>query len=140
VDIVQRFQEYAEAFEKTYEDDDWSRIEPYFTEDSSYEFGDQRASGRAATLEMLRGSVNGLDRRMDSRTGDFEAPTADGDTVHMNWKVTYTKSGCPDLVISGEETAVFEGDRIARLKDDLAPDAQTSMGAWLATHGDKLAG
>jgi hypothetical protein len=34
-----------------------------------------RATGRAAVLEMLRGSVNGLDRKMDSRTPQFEAPT-----------------------------------------------------------------
>jgi len=140
MNIVDRFLEYADAFEKTYEDDDWSRIEPFFTENSSYQFGDQIAAGRAATLEMLRNSVNGLDRQMDSRTGEFGAPTSDGNTVHMDWKVTYTKSGCPDLVISGHETAVFNGDRIERLRDEMAADAEAAMGAWMAAHGSKLVG
>ncbi len=140
MNILQRFLEYADAFEKTYVDDDWSRMERYFTEDSSYQFGDQRADGRTATLEMLRGSVNGLDRQMDSRTGDFDPPAADGDTVHMDWKVTYTKSGCPDLVISGHETAVFEGDRIKLLRDELAPGAEAALAAWMSEHGSKLSG
>jgi len=138
--IIERFQQYADAFEETYVDDDWSRIEPFFTADSSYQFGDQRATGRAATLEMLRNSVNGVDRKMDSRTGAFEAPTSDGDTVHMNWKVTYTKAGCPDLIISGHETAVFEGDRIKHLRDELASGAETAMTAWISAHGSKLIG
>lgn len=140
MDITQRFLEYAEAFEETYADDDWARLEPYFKEDASYEFGGQRAAGRSVMLEMLRGSVDGLDRRMDSRMGDFETPTAEGNTVHMDWKVTYTKSGCPDLVISGHETAVFEGDRIKALKDEFAPGAEAALGAWMAEHGTKLSG
>ncbi len=139
MDITQRFVQYADAFEKTYDDDDWSRLEPFFTESATYQFGDQRAEGRSALLDMLRGSVNGLDRQMDSRTGDFGAPTADGNTVHMDWKVTYTKAGCPDLVISGHETARFEGDRIAELRDVMAPEAEAAIGAWMSEHGGKLA-
>lgn len=34
---VRRFQEYADAFEKVFENDDWSVLEPYFTEDAVYE-------------------------------------------------------------------------------------------------------
>jgi hypothetical protein len=58
----------------------------------------------------------------------------------MLWKVTYTKDGCPDLVISGSETAVFEGDRIALLRDDFDSDTQAAMGVWMADHGAKLRG
>lgn len=140
MNTVQRFLEYAEAFEETYADDDWSRLEPFFTDDASYQFGDERAAGRPAMLEMLRSSVNGLDRQMDSRSADFAAPTVDGDTVHMDWKVTYTKAGCPDLVISGHETAAFEGDRIAALRDVMTPEAEAAIGTWMAEHGGKLAG
>ena len=32
-----RFQQYAEAFEEVFESDDWSHLEPYFTEDAVYE-------------------------------------------------------------------------------------------------------
>ena len=32
MNIKDRFLEYADAFEITYEDNDWSRLEPFFTE------------------------------------------------------------------------------------------------------------
>jgi hypothetical protein len=137
--IADRYRAYADAFEESLEDDDWSRIEAYFTEDAVYEGGDQDARGRAAVLEKLKGGVDGFDRRMDSRTPDFQTPTVAGDTLTMNWTVAYTKAACPDLVIAGVETAIFEGDRIRLLRDDFDPRAQKAMGEWMAAHGSKLA-
>lgn len=137
MNIAARYQAYADAFEQTYVDDDWTRIAQYFTETAVYE-GSPEAQGRDAVLEKLKGGVDAFDRRMDSRTPDFHTPTVDGDTLTMKWKVTYTKAGCPDLVISGTETAVFEGDRIARLRDDLDSEARVGMGEWMTRHGDKL--
>jgi hypothetical protein len=138
--ILDRYQAYADAFEVSYEDDDWSRIEPYFTEDAVYEGDPEDAQGRDAVLAKLKGGVDGFDRNMDSRTPDFNPPSIDGDTLRMQWSVTYTKAGAPDLVISGLETATFEGDRIARLRDDLDPAAQKAMGEWMAAHGALLQG
>jgi len=138
--ITDRYQAYADAFEESYEDDDWTRIEPFFTEDAVYEGDPEDARGRAAVLAKLKGGVDAFDRKMDSRTPDFQAPTAEGDTVSVNWKVTYTKADCPDLVISGQEIAVFEGDRIALLRDVFDPAALEAMGEWMATHGSKLEG
>jgi ketosteroid isomerase-like protein len=135
--ILDRYQAYADAFEETFEDDDWSRIAPYFTEDAVYE-GDPDARGRDAVLAKLKGGVDAFDRRMDSRTPDFDTPSVSGDTLTMKWRVTYTKAGAPDLVISGSETAVFRGDRIAVLRDSFDPDAQKAMGEWMAAHGAKL--
>jgi ketosteroid isomerase-like protein len=135
--IADRYQAYAAAFEESYEDDDWTRIEQYFTDDAVYE-GDPDARGRAAVLAKLKGGVDTFDRNMDSRTPDFQTPTVDGNTLRMNWQVTYTKAGCPDLVITGHEIAVFEGDRIALLRDEFDPDAEATMGEWMAAHGAKL--
>ena len=132
------YQAYAEAFEESYVDDDWSRIEPFFTEDSVYEDDPADAVGRAAVLAKLKGGVDGFDRQMDSRTPNFQTPTVSGDTLTMNWQVTYTKAGCPDLVISGQEIAVFAGEQIARLSDVMDPDALAGMGQWMETHGAKL--
>jgi hypothetical protein len=137
--ILNRYQAYADAFEQSYEDDDWTRIEPFFTDNAVYE-GDPDARGRDAVLAKLKGGVDGFDRNMDSRTPDFETPTIDGDTLTMKWSVSYTKAGAPDLVISGVETAVFEGDRIALLRDDFDPEAQKAMGEWMAKHGASLGG
>ena len=135
--IQDRYQAYADDFERSYEDDDWSRIEQYFTEDAVYA-GDPDAVGRDAVIAKLNGGVNAFDRKMDSRTPDFAKPEADGDTVTVRWKVTYTKAGAPDLVIRGTEIAVFEGDRIAHLRDEFDPEAEKQMGEWMGAHGSKL--
>lgn len=136
--ILDRYQAYADAFEESFLDDDWTRIEPYFTEDAVYEAGPEDAQGRNAVLAKLKNGVDTFDRNMDSRTPDFATPTVDGDTLRMTWSVTYTKAGAPDLVISGVETATFEGDRIARLRDDFDPETQKTMDEWMAAHGALL--
>ena len=138
MNIADRYQAYADAFEKSYEDDDWTRIEPFFTENAVYEGAPDDAKGRAAVLAKLKGGVDAFDRNMDSRTPDFQQPSVDGNTLRMNWAVTYTKAGCPDLVISGSETAVFDGERIALLRDDFDASAQADMNEWMAAHGAKL--
>jgi hypothetical protein len=135
--IHDRYPAYAEALEQSHEDDAWSRIAAYFTENAVYE-GEPDARGRDAVLAKLQGGVDAFDRKMDSRTPDFQTPTVDGDTLTMRWTVTYTKAGCPDLVISGVETAVFEDDRIALLRDSFDPEAQKALGEWMAEHGAKL--
>lgn len=135
--IIDRYLAYADAFEESYVDDDWTRIAQYFTEDAVYD-GDPPAEGRDAVLAKLKGGVDAFDRKMDSRTPDFQTPTLDGDTVNMTWKVTYTKAGCPDLVISGREIAAFRGEQIARLEDVFDPEAETAMGEWMAAYGAKL--
>jgi len=35
-------------------------------------------------------------------------------------------------------TAVFEGDRIALLRDDFDPGVRAAIGAWMAEHGAAL--
>ena len=137
--ILDRYQAYADAFEKSFVDDDWSRVGPYFTENAVYE-GDPDARGRDAVLAKLKGGVDDFDRRMDSRTPDFQQPTVDGNTLTMKWQVTYTKAGRPDLVISGVETALFEGDQIALLRDKFDPEAEQAMQKWMAEHGAALQG
>ncbi len=137
--IQDRYQAYASAFEESFVDDDWSHIEPYFTEDAVYE-GDPDARGREAVLAKLKGGVEAFDRKMDKRSPDFQTPTVEGNTLKMSWTVTYQKAGAPDLVLKGVETAVFEGDRIALLRDEFDPEAQKAMGEWMEAHGAKLQG
>jgi SnoaL-like domain len=137
--IQDRYLEYADAFEESYEDDDWSRIEQYFTENAVYE-GEPLARGRAAVLARLKNGVDNFDRRMDSRTLSFDKPTVKGDTVTVRWKATYTKKGLPDLTISGAELAKFDGNRIQTLRDEFDPAAEKSMGDWMQKHGKSLQG
>tara|TARA_B110001469_G_C9502074_1_gene250652 strand:+ start:373 stop:531 length:159 start_codon:yes stop_codon:yes gene_type:complete len=37
---LERFQAYADAFEETYSDDNWQRLEEFFTADAVYAPGD----------------------------------------------------------------------------------------------------
>jgi len=135
--IIDRFQAYADAFEDSYIDNDWARLAQYFTEDAVYE-GDPEAVGRDAVLAKLQGGVDQFDRKLDSRTPSFETPTVAGNTLTMKWTVTYAQSGAPDLAISGVETAVFEGERIARLRDDFDPASQKALEQWMAANGASL--
>jgi len=141
--ITDRYLAYAEDFERTYEDNDWKRLEPYFTEDAAYRpqgTVDSEVAGRDAMLERLKAGIDMFDRLMDSRTLHFDPPSESGDQVTVTWKGTYTKAGVPDIEISGTETATFRDDRICLLSDEFDPTAQKNLEAWLAEHGAKLAG
>ena len=81
MDLVKLFGEYAAAFERVYQNDEWAELEPYFTEDAVYEieggppFGG-RAAGRPALLAHLEKSVNAFDRRFPRRSLQLlEGPT-----------------------------------------------------------------
>ncbi len=133
---LERFTEYAEAFEETLLDDDWARLEQYFSPDAVYLPGDgNEAAGRESVLQTLRDSVNSLDRRFDSR--EFvEQPSLSeaGDTVTLAFEVKYAKLGLPDLTIFGTETATFDGGTIERMEDFLDENAAAVMSDWLEKH------
>ena len=144
MDPIVRFQEYAAAFEQVYKSDDWSLIEPYFTEDAVYEIlgGPPFAGkheGRQALLAHLKRSVDGFDRRFETRELEvLEGPEQEGNSVWLRWRGSYRSPGLPELVIDGEETAVFEGDRIVRLEDRFPPEASSILEAWLVAYGSRL--
>jgi hypothetical protein len=137
---LERFAEYAEAFEQTLRDDDWSRLGPYFAEGAVYVPGDvDEAVGRDNVVRALRDSVNSLDRKFDSReiAEDLDL-SEDGATVTMSFVVTYRKSGLPDLTISGIETATYADGEIQRLEDVIDEAVVAAMASWMAQHADAL--
>ncbi len=144
MDPIARFQEYAAAFEEVYKSDDWSLLEPYFTEDVVYEIigGEPFAGkheGRDALLAHLKRSVDGFDRRFETRELEIlEGPKQEGNSVWLRWRGSYRSPGLPELVIDGEETAVFEGDRIRRLEDRYPPEASPIMEVWFDANGSRL--
>jgi len=136
---LERFQAYADAFEETYSDDNWQRLEEYFTADAVYAPGDgTEAVGREQVFAKLRDSVNGLDRRFDSRALSTTPPTLDGDTVSFSWQMTLSKSGAPDLTISGVEHATYSDGAISRMEDVFDEGAGEALGSWMAAHGGSL--
>ena len=142
MDLAKRYAAYAQAFDLTCEDDDWSRLEEFFTEDACYRPDGTPASeivGRKAIFEYLKQDLDAFDRRMNKRTLSFLEPhRVEGDRVISHWEMRCEKQGLPDLVFKGCETAIFEGDRIGSLSDAFEPDQIARIESWRADHGDVL--
>ena len=91
---IARFAAYAAAFEKCYENDDWSLLEPYFTEDAVYDaaldppigarlegrdailayFEDGREPLRSALREPRARAARRPEGRQATRSGSAAAP------------------------------------------------------------------
>ena len=138
MDIVERYKAYADAFEETFVDDDWSRLEPFFTENASYSPGRQTATGRDAAFALLKEGIDGFDRKMGGREIEFLSMTAQGNEVHAPWRATFTRDDLPPISFSALEIARFEGDRIAELRDEWEPVGLQVLQDWMAEHGAKL--
>ena len=139
-----RFQEYADAFEEVFESDDWSLLEPFFTEDAVYEihagppFG-ARNEGRDTVFAALKTSLDINDRRFDTRKLEvLEGPELRDGAVWFRWRASYERAGTPGMVIEGVETARFEGNRISLLEDTFSEESQAAVLQFLGAHGDKL--
>lgn len=144
MDAIARFQEYADAFEEVFESDDWSRLEPYFTEHAVYEihgappFG-ARNEGREQVFAALKASLDANDRRFDSRELEIlEGPQIREGAVWFRWRVRYGRTGTPGVVMEGVETARFEGDRIALLEDTFSEESQKAVLQFLGEYGERL--
>ncbi len=144
MNLIQRFASYAAAFEKAVAGNDWAAVEPCFSEDAVYEtFGPAPFAGRhaprSAVLAGLRASLDGFDRRFESRELELlEGPRESGSEVWVRWRATYRVAGAPPLAIEGEETAVFRGERICRLEDRFEPASAERTTRFLREHADKL--
>lgn len=139
----ERFFEYALAFEQTYADDDWARLERYFADDATYEIRNVpfacKLVGRAAVLRGIKKSLDGFDRRCASRHVELTAPPrTDGDTVTVDWAGTYTWPGAPDLRFRGRSIATVRDGRIVALADEYPDGEGAQTAAWMATHAPEL--
>lgn len=113
------FAAYAAAFEETLLDDNWARLEQYFSADASYLPGDgTQADGREAAIVALQDSVNALERKCEGRDllGQPEISES-GDTLTLGYKIKYSKSGVGEFVLVGSETIQYAGGEIVRMED-----------------------
>ena len=139
-----RFGQYAAAFEKAFVNDDWSVVEPFFTEDAVYEVEldppmGGRFEGRDAILAYFKQILDDYDRRFESREIEIlDGPREEGDSVWLRGTATYRSPGVPPIVLELEETAHFDGDRIRRLEDAYDPSMKERIAAYLKEHGAKL--
>jgi len=144
VSNVPRFVAYAAAFEKSYANDDWSVVEPFFSEAAVYDARlpeplGRCCEGRDEILDYFKFVLDGFDRRFESREiALLEGPREEGDSVWIRGSATYRAAGVPDLVLVLDETAWFDGDRIRRLEDRYEPEMVDALVAYLREHGPKL--
>jgi hypothetical protein len=141
---IPRFLAYAAAFERAYEDDQWSALEKFFSPDAVYEIGlpllgSERCEGRDAILSWFPDVLDRFDRKFESRElKPLEGPKEEGSEVWLRGSATYRAPGFPDFVLVLEETARFEGDRIVRLEDRYTSEMEAEMRRYLEEHGEKL--
>ncbi len=141
---VPHFASYAAAFEKAFESDDWSVVEPFFREDAVYEAGIHPPlggvfEGREAILAYFKWALDNLDRKFESRAIELlEGPRETGDAVWIRGTATYQAAGVPELVLELEETVTFDDGRIVRLEDRYQPEMADALVAYLREHGDAI--
>lgn len=141
---IPRFAEYAAAFEQSFVSDDWSHVEPFFTDDAVYEVTLEppmggRFEGRGGILEYFKFVLDGFDRRFDSREIALtDGPTDRGDSVWIRGTATYRKAGVPDLVLELEETATFDNGLIRRLEDNYEPEMKKQIEDYASRYGAAL--
>jgi hypothetical protein len=142
--ILERFMAYAQDFETTFRDDDWSRLEQHFTPDAIYEIRGKppfacSLKGPTAIFRGIKKSLDGFDRRFATRDVAVTAPPeVEGDTMRVSWTVTYGRDGSPPLVLRGRSEARYAGDRIIALTDSYTDEHVDEVGAWMQEHGKGL--
>jgi len=138
---LEQFQAYAAAFEETYVDNNWPRLEKYFTADAIYAPGDgTEAVGREQVLAQLREGIDGLDRLFDSRLLSATPPSVEGDTVTLSWQLILSKADVPDLKVTGVEHATYTDGAISHLEDIFDEGTAKILGGWMNAHEDSLEG
>jgi len=140
---LENFLAYAQDFEQTYDDDDWSRVERHFAPDAVYEVRNTafacRLAGVQAILRGLKKSLDGFDRRLPKRTLDVsDPPRVEGDTMTVGWTAIYALPGAPPFGLRGRSTARYRGDVIAELVDEYPDGMDAEAAAWLEKHAPGL--
>jgi hypothetical protein len=138
-----RFLDYAQGFELTFDDDDWSRLERHFAPDAVYEVRNMsfacRIAGREAIFRGLKKSLDGFDRKLPKRSIEVtDPPTEDGDSMTVGWVVTYEKAGAPPFKLRGRSTARYRGEVIVELVDEFPDGMSDEAERWVRDHAPEL--
>lgn len=144
-DVMAVFGAFAAAFEETYADDNWERLRQYVDDAAVYEVEgagfDCRLEGPDAIFAGIKKSLDGFDRQLDSRAIELLGdPVIDGDTVTLEWAVTYTKEDALDFVLRGRTQASIADSRIIWMKDSYSEEMTVEAAKWLGKWGPGLDG
>lgn len=146
MDLAARFEHYADDFDRTVQDDDWSRIRTYFTEDAVREehmppLMSFRHRGIDEIIDQWRVMVANFDRRFDRRVLVRLGPAQqDGLVVTLHWVGIYSIGDTPALLGEGVEIARFRGDRIEHLESKATDDTVERDIQWATKYGERVPG
>ncbi len=140
MNLMETFLAYANDFEKTYKDDDWTRLRQYFADDAVYEVKAQsfgcRLQGPDAIFKGIKKSLDGFDRRFESRAIQItSSPEIEGDEIRIGWEVTYTLRDLPPYLLRGRSQARLQAGKIVYLSDAYEPSAEAAAQAWQQANG-----
>lgn len=138
---MSQFLAYAQAFEQTFVDDDWRRLEPYFTDDVVYIVtgvpNPCELHGKDAMFRGMKKSLDGFDRKMSMREiVPAGPPVEDGDRLTLSGLVRYRRGDSPVVELRATIVVTYAGDRIARMHDTFALDRPAAE--WLGRHAADL--
>lgn len=134
------FMQYAAAFEQTLADDDWSRLRQYFAPDAVYEVKSEgfpcRLQGPDAIFKGIKKSLDGFDRKFEGRSVDVtKGPEIAGDTLAMDWVVTYRKAGKTPYPLRGHSEVRYRDGKIVALVDSYDANVGPEAAAWMQQNG-----
>lgn len=140
---MKRFLAYYEAFEATYLDDDWTRLEPLFSPDAVYRVTggtqfDCEIRGREAVFAGIKKSLDGFDRQCERRLDNVAPPEVTEDAILLHGAAYYTRNGSPEFTLRLDERIEWEDGVIVRITDIYLPDLTQDSSDWLERYGADL--
>ena len=140
--LIQQFIEQRAAFERTYEDGNWMRLEPYFSDDLVYEVMNMPfhcvIRERAAVIAGLRRSIERFDRLCQRTVGLGSMIFQEGNNVLVHSGIRFQRGESPPLQSGLWEIATYRDGRIERLIDIYDPGERAKHERWKAEWGDGL--
>jgi hypothetical protein len=146
MDLRERFARYADDFDLTVGDDDWSRIRTHFAENAVREehvppLISLHHEGIDQIISEWRAMVANFDRRFDRRilvrTGPVEQ---NGNVVTLPWVGIYLFRDTPALLGEGKEIARYSGERIQHLETTWTEDTIQRTIDWATRYGQRVPG
>jgi hypothetical protein len=142
ISIDDIFKSFSDDFEATFQDDDWSRLEKYFTDDATYKNvndPDSEYKGHDAILSYLKADVTHFDRLFDARNlAALSPPEVNGNRLSRRWRTTFSLKGSPDLIVEGEARYLFDGELIKAIEEEVTPESLRNLAKWMQDYGDRL--
>jgi hypothetical protein len=142
MELAELYRAQRVAFEQTYEDDDWSRMEPYFHDDVVYEVMNVPfncvVAGRDNVFAAIRRSVTNFDKQCVRELGLNRRAYVEGSNFLVHSSLSYRRADSPPIELFLWEIATFREGKIARLIDLYDAGSRELLAEWNAKWGEGL--